>query len=303
MEEAISWANKCNPDAKHIPRVGAIIVAENREMLGRGRRGTGLEGDDRHAELDALAEVKDKTRLAGATLYTTLEPCTPEVRSDPLTCCTRLIIENRIKKVFIGILDPNQGVSGKGLNELQQHDVEIELFPHDLARQISALNAEFVRVQKSLGAEILSPTPGEELHTYRTQGVHPVRFRCENPPDDSTYLMVFRNGFWWPQPDGFRRVGHKEYEIDARFGTVGEHTLYIVTANQLGRCLIQYHRQIVDENYARQARIKAKFSELGNLEYRKLIGNLHPGIPMSSLPKGFHAEGSVVVKVIPNPAG
>jgi pyrimidine deaminase RibD-like protein len=301
MEEAISWADKYDPEDKRIPRVGAIIVDKNRETLGRGRRGTGLQGDDRHAEENALDQVKDKTKLPGATLYTTLEPCTPEVRSNPLTCCTNLILQHHIKRVFIGILDPNQGVSGKGLNELQQHGVEIELFPHDLAKKILTLNADFVRLQKSLGAQILGPKKLDELHTYKTRGVHPVRFRCENAPDDSTYLMVSRYGLWWPQPDGFRNVGFKEYEIDARFGTVGEHTLHIVTANQLGRCLIQYYRKIVDENYQRLARIKARFPGLADGEYRTLIGTLHPGIPMSSLLKGFQAEESVTVKVVPDP--
>jgi hypothetical protein len=203
--------------------------------------------------------------------------------------------------VFIGILDPNQGVSGKGLNELQQNGVEIELFPHELAKEILTLNADFVRVQKSLGARILSPTRLEELHAYKTRGFYPVRVWCENPPDDSTYLMILHNGLWWPQPDGFRTVGPKEYVIDARFGTVGEHTLYIVTANQIGRCLIQYHRKIIGENYQRQARIKAKFPELSDGEYRTLIGSLHPGIQMSSLLKGFQAEASVPVTVVPDP--
>jgi pyrimidine deaminase RibD-like protein len=85
MKEAIKWADGCHPRKPSIPKVGAIIVAGD-TPLGRGRRGTGEEGDGNHAEWRAIADVANKTDLAGATLYTTLEPCTKEVRSNPLEC-------------------------------------------------------------------------------------------------------------------------------------------------------------------------------------------------------------------------
>lgn len=119
MNEAIDWAARCNPIRESIPKVGAIISAGDL-VLGRGRRGTGQEGDDDHAEMEALNVVDNKSKLAGATLYTTLEPCTREVRSKPLESCTELIRQHQIKRVFIGILDPNQGVTGKGLWALQE---------------------------------------------------------------------------------------------------------------------------------------------------------------------------------------
>src|SRR5262250_2875858 len=103
-----------------IPKVGAVIAVDGR-TIGGGRRGTGaVEGDDDHAEINAIRQVQDKSQLAHATLYTTLEPCTGEVRSRPLECCMELIRQHRIRKVFVGILDPNQWVSGKGLSALQE---------------------------------------------------------------------------------------------------------------------------------------------------------------------------------------
>ena len=135
-------------------------------MIGRGRRGTGTQGDDDHAELNALNRVKDKNMLPQATLYTTLEPCTPGVRTNPLECCTDLILQHKIPKVFVGMLDPNQGVTGKGLWRLQEHGVEVILFSHDLAQQIHAINTEFIRSQQSLGATIISPTEGEKMSIF-----------------------------------------------------------------------------------------------------------------------------------------
>jgi diaminohydroxyphosphoribosylaminopyrimidine deaminase/5-amino-6-(5-phosphoribosylamino)uracil reductase len=102
MREAIKWADDCRPIKESVPKVGAIIaVGDN--AIGHGRRGTDRSGDDRHAEEDAIDQVADKSRLARATLYTTLEPCTPHVRRNPLKCCTELIRQHQIKKVFIGI--------------------------------------------------------------------------------------------------------------------------------------------------------------------------------------------------------
>jgi pyrimidine deaminase RibD-like protein len=217
MEEAIRWAELCNPIRPSIPKVGAVITVDATQ-IGRGRRGTGQEGDDRHAELDAIDEVKDKARLAEATLYTTLEPCTPEVRSNPHECCTQLILHHKIKKVVVGILDPNQGVTGKGLWRLQDRGVEVELFPHQLAQKIRAVNVEFIRAQATFGPTIISPQDGAELKTYETEGRQAIRFKCLNPPTSDNYLVCFHDGICWPQPSHFRHVEKNIWEIDAHFG-------------------------------------------------------------------------------------
>jgi pyrimidine deaminase RibD-like protein len=47
-----------------------------------------------------------------------------------------LIIQYQIRQVFVGVLDPNQGVTGKGLLRLQEAGVEVALFPHDLCKEI-----------------------------------------------------------------------------------------------------------------------------------------------------------------------
>src|SRR5436190_991141 len=143
MGRAISLAEQCKPVADRIPKVGAVIAVGS-TVIGKGHRGTGAPGDDDHAEKVALESVGDRGELPKATVYTTLEPCTPEVRSDPLNCCTELIRRAEVKRVFIGILDPNQGVRGKGLWELQSQKIEVELFPPDLATQIRVLNDKFI---------------------------------------------------------------------------------------------------------------------------------------------------------------
>ena len=297
MKEAIAWAERCNPVNASIPKVGAIIAVGSK-VLGRGRRGTGTIGDDEHAELDALNDVNNKSDLPDATLYTTLEPCTPGVRSNPLLCCTQLILQHQIKKVYIGILDPNQGVTGKGLWELQDHNIEVELFPPDLARQVRSINADFIRTQRTLGAKIISPTDGEQLATYRTGGKFTVKLKCLNPPDSNTTFLFTNHGeLWWPQFNTFRRVEGQMWEIDAHVGTTGDHIVHIVTAAPMGQTLIAYYRKIVNQNLRCQEYFKSKLSET---DFRRLVAP-YPGIPMTGLPKGFLSEGCVTVTIAANP--
>jgi pyrimidine deaminase RibD-like protein len=289
MQEAVDWANDCHPVKDSIPKVGAIIAVRDK-VLGRGRRGTGKEGDDEHAEQDAIHKVADKSKLAKATLYTTLEPCTPEVRTKGLECCTELIRQHRIRKVFVGILDPNQGVTGKGLWRLQDSGVEVALFPHDLSQQILAQNAAFIRSQQTLGANIVSPKEREELRTYLTSGRHAVRFRCLNPPGSNTYLLTYRGGLYWPQSGPFRQIEPGIWEIDAHFGTTGEYVLQLVTANDLGSALIRYYRTVTEANRTRRERLRGKID-------LSLLGGDYPGIQMNGPPKGLRVEAFVTVFV------
>lgn len=289
MNEAIEWAARCNPIRENIPKVGAIISV-GQEVIGRGRRGTGQQGDDHHAEWQAINEVQDKSRLATATLYTTLEPCTKDVRSKPLESCTELIRQHQIKRIFVGILDPNQGVTGKGLWTLQEAGADVTLFPHDLSTQIRAINAPFIRAQQTLGAVIVAPTEGEELRTYETEGRHPVRFRCLNPPQSDAYLLVYSGGQYWPQPGPFREIEPGIWEIDAHFGSTGEMALQIVTASDLGTSLVRYYRKVVEQNRSRRKRVRDKIDV-------SLLGGDYPGIEMNGLPKGLRLEDSVTVFV------
>jgi pyrimidine deaminase RibD-like protein len=286
IQEAIDWAANCNPSKASIPKVGAIIVAAGK-IIGRGRRGTGISGDDDHAEFMAIGSVKDKALMAGATLYTTLEPCTPNVRSRPLEACTQLILQHRFSKVFIGILDPNQAVTGRGLWALQDAGVDVELFPHTLAQQIRTLNAAFIRAQQSWGPSIVSPLPAAAVRGASTV----VQFTCNNPPAQENFLLVQRSGFWWPQSSSFRAGANGLWEVDAHFGVLGDHTIHLVTVTELGQVLVQFHRQMVEENQKKRERLRAAQVDLG------LLGSDYPGIPMIGPPKGIRSEASVTVTV------
>ena len=99
------------------PMVGAVLVKGGR-IIGRGwHRRAGLP----HAEIEALRDAQIRGHNPqDATLYVTLEPCCTHGRTPP---CTGAIIAARIKRVVVGVTDPNPKHAGKGLEILRRADV------------------------------------------------------------------------------------------------------------------------------------------------------------------------------------
>lgn len=294
MERAIENAKRFKPDdSKRIPKVGAVIEKDGK-VLADGWRQAEI-----HAEKDALAKVADRNSLRGATVYTTLEPCTPRVRRKPEESCTSLLLDAGIKKVVIGILDPNQGVCGKGVLALQKHDIEVVLFPHELSQQIRALNEEFIRAQQTLGLIIITPAQGAQLETYKTAGKHTFKCECISPPNEDIFVFSEYKGQWYPQPTKLKQCANtNEYQFDCWFGTTGPHTVHVVRANSLGEVLISYYWKVCEQDKQRRTRFRATDS---SATFLNLLGDKYIGVPISSLPQGLDSQGCVSVEVVPKP--
>ncbi|MGC9970281.1 MAG: hypothetical protein ABSE56_06805 [Bryobacteraceae bacterium] len=140
---AIEEALKSVPeDERPHPKVGAVVVKSG-EVLSKAHRGEILKS---HAEYIALDDKLSDDLIAGATVYTTLEPCT--TRGHPKIPCAQRLIDRKVARVVIGMLDPNPNIRGLGDQLLSGGGIEIQLFPRDLRAQVEEMNREFIRAQK-----------------------------------------------------------------------------------------------------------------------------------------------------------
>ena len=117
MRRALALAARGAGHVDPNPMVGCVIVKDGRIIAeGWHEHIGGL-----HAERNAFAHCTEDA--AGADLYVTLEPCCHWGRTPP---CTDAVIEHRIRRVFVGCLDPNPLVAGKGAQILRDAGIEVE---------------------------------------------------------------------------------------------------------------------------------------------------------------------------------
>ena len=118
------------------PMVGAVIVIPDGTIIGEGWHRQCGQG---HAEVNAVASVRDADLLHDCTLYVTLEPCSHYGKTPP---CARLIIDRGIPRVVVGCLDPFVKVAGRGVAMLREAGVEVEVGL--LEQECKELNRRFL---------------------------------------------------------------------------------------------------------------------------------------------------------------
>ncbi len=125
------------------PAVGAVIVKDG-VILARGWTQTGGRP---HAEIEALRRIKKmaQDKLAGATMYVTLEPCSHHGKTPP---CADAIIKAGIARVVSALEDPNPEVAGKGHEKLRGKGIAVDIgLGAEEARRVHV--GHITRVQKA----------------------------------------------------------------------------------------------------------------------------------------------------------
>jgi|AGTN01.1.fsa_nt_gi riboflavin biosynthesis protein RibD len=118
MYRCLQLARKGEGFTKPNPMVGAVIVHKN-NIIGEGYH---RQYGGAHAEVNAIASVKDESLLTDSTLYVSLEPCAHHGKTPP---CAELIISKKIPRVVVAVTDPNPKVSGKGIEMLRENGIEV----------------------------------------------------------------------------------------------------------------------------------------------------------------------------------
>jgi diaminohydroxyphosphoribosylaminopyrimidine deaminase/5-amino-6-(5-phosphoribosylamino)uracil reductase len=134
MKAALRLARRGAGRVSPNPLVGAVIV-KNGAIVGKGYH---ARFGGPHAEINALRNAGARAR--GASLYINLEPCCHYGKTPP---CTDALITSGIKKIYVGMVDPNPAVSGKGIQKLRKAGIAVETGL--LEDQCRLLNESFIK--------------------------------------------------------------------------------------------------------------------------------------------------------------
>ncbi len=126
-------AGKVSPN----PLVGCVIFDDDFNIISQGYH---EQYGQNHAERNAILNAKHD--LKGKNLIVNLEPCSHWGKTPP---CADLIIEKGIKRIIVGMIDPNPKVSSKGIEKLK--NAGIEVVSGILEEECKKLNKVFIKNQ------------------------------------------------------------------------------------------------------------------------------------------------------------
>lgn len=302
MEEALRLSLYGLGNTSPNPSVGSVIV-KNGKIVGRGF--TQPSGYD-HAEVMAIKEAAENAD--GAEMYVSLEPCCHYGKTPP---CTKAIIEAKIRRVHIPLLDPNPKVSGKGVVALKDAGIEV-VFHHEYADAASDIirpfkklilqNRPFVILKLALSLDGYIATPSGDskwiTNEYSRYIVHRLRTLCDGVMvgkntiiKDNPFLTVrfsdfadeVRKAFG---ENTFEMLGKKNFLLGA---LLADDEIFLGKKNPLRIIfglpkIIEQHANVFkDTNYLIFENIRLKEQILNNKFYQKDYenGRLHflPDVP------------------------
>ncbi len=154
MQQAYELALKGWGRVSPNPMVGAVVVKSGKVIAEGWHPFCGGP----HAEAMALKKAGAKAK--GADLYVTLEPCSHFGRTPP---CSDAIINAGIKRVFVGVLDPNPRMNGKSIKLLKKSGISVEagFLQDELTRLNEAFNKHIKTRRPFVTAKIAQTLDGK----------------------------------------------------------------------------------------------------------------------------------------------
>jgi len=152
MREAIKEGEKGRLKAPPNPWVGCVIVdPETNRCISRGHhRGPGTP----HAEVDALESLESIELAKGSHIYTTLEPCHLYEGEDELlkarTGCDMKLIDAKVGRVIIGMLDADLRVINTGIDELINANIKVDIIDNDVAGEVKDSFKDYIESRNKL---------------------------------------------------------------------------------------------------------------------------------------------------------
>lgn len=136
MDLAIKLALRAKGKTSPNPLVGALVLKKGK-VIGKGyHKAAGLP----HAEVVALDQAGKNAQ--GSILFVTLEPCTHFGRTPP---CVNRIIKAGVKKVVVGMEDPNSINNGKGIEALRKSGISVEYgFRQEKLKKINEVFLKYI---------------------------------------------------------------------------------------------------------------------------------------------------------------
>ena len=144
MRHAFALADRAEREFGEVP-VGAVLVSADGQVLGEGWNRNIIDHDpSAHAEIVAMREAGrtlGNHRLAGSTLYVTLEPC---------AMCAMAMVHARIARLVYGATDPKTGAAGSVFDLLAdpRHNHRIEAVGGVLGEEAGAMLTNYFRAKR-----------------------------------------------------------------------------------------------------------------------------------------------------------
>jgi diaminohydroxyphosphoribosylaminopyrimidine deaminase/5-amino-6-(5-phosphoribosylamino)uracil reductase len=121
MNQALAQGSSARLRTSPNPWVGCVLVTSTGEVF----HGATEPPGQRHAEIVALDAARSAgADTNGATVYTTLEPCSHHGRTPP---CTDALIAAGVKRVVSAMADPDPLVEGQGFQLLRQSGINVDV--------------------------------------------------------------------------------------------------------------------------------------------------------------------------------